>query len=301
MAPAYASMRLTGGVPLGGTMERARGPWVAQFKLEARAVEGLNGDAHLVVHLRYDSGGTTIRLGFVTEQLAMYTNDTIGGLLNATFGNATEMIISGFALAQARNGGGETYLRVVQLSLLGSVVSNLLLVMGTAFIAGGFRVKVQKFNQAGINVNSGMLVLSTFAVLLPSLLDATHSEQQQRSSSGRSVGKGAGGGERDIERLPLVLAAERAGGLDAHSEDERPLGGSSKDGDEEEEECVLSKTGCFLWLTGVTIIIAFLSEFVTDAIRVCGCHKDSDLTATDMIEDLPPASAPPSPMPTPLR
>ena len=57
------------------------------------------------------------RLGFVTEQLAMHTNSTIGGLLNATFGNATEMIVSLFAI---RNG----LLRVVQLSLLGSVLSN---------------------------------------------------------------------------------------------------------------------------------------------------------------------------------
>ena len=64
------------------------------------------------------------RLGWITEQLANYTNDTLGGLLNASFGNATEMIISGFALAKR----SETYLRVVQLSLLGSIISNLLLV-----------------------------------------------------------------------------------------------------------------------------------------------------------------------------
>jgi hypothetical protein len=62
------------------------------------------------------------RLGFVTEQLAMYTNATIGGLLNATFGNVTEMLVSILAI----HGG---LLRVVQLSLLGSVLSNLLLVL----------------------------------------------------------------------------------------------------------------------------------------------------------------------------
>ena len=62
------------------------------------------------------------RLGFVTEQLAMYTNATIGGLLNATFGNVTEMLVSIIAI----HGG---LLRVVQLSLLGSVLSNLLLVL----------------------------------------------------------------------------------------------------------------------------------------------------------------------------
>ena len=66
------------------------------------------------------------RLGFVTEQLAMYTNPTVGGLLNATFGNVTEMLVSILAIHRG-------LLRVVQLSLLGSVLSNLLLVLGMSF------------------------------------------------------------------------------------------------------------------------------------------------------------------------
>lgn len=65
------------------------------------------------------------RLGFITEQLAQYTNSTVGGLLNASFGNATEVIVS---VAGLRAG----LLRVVQLSLLGSVLSNMLLVLGCA-------------------------------------------------------------------------------------------------------------------------------------------------------------------------
>ncbi|GIL48192.1 hypothetical protein Vafri_4866 [Volvox africanus] len=331
------------------------------------------------------------RLGFVTEQLAMYTNDTLGGLLNATFGNATEMIISAFAMIQARKqkSSSGTYLRVVQLSLLGSVASNLLLVMGTAFIAGGIKTKVQTFNQTGINVNAGMLVLSCFAIMLPSLLDATQSgaksdnrselalsrfesifmflcyciylyfqlkshrylfeedsssatptvptasstrrtsnngtftpqlgatteadleaaalsaagtggggnglplsrtsldgreitiggrysnrqiemAETKRTTSGRSASKAtATDRERDVERLPLVLAATRAGGLEpTHiADDDDDSHRSRGENVEEEEELVLSRTGCFLWLTGVTIFIAFLSEFVTDSIK----------------------------------
>jgi calcium/proton exchanger cax len=72
--------------------------------------------------------------------MAMYTNDTVGGLLNASFGNATEVIIACFALRKG-------YLRIVQLTLLGSIVSNLLLVMGSAFVAGGLVSSSQKFNQ----------------------------------------------------------------------------------------------------------------------------------------------------------
>jgi Ca2+:H+ antiporter len=63
------------------------------------------------------------RLGYVTEEMAKHTNATIGGLLNATFGNLTEMIVSIFALQAG-------LLRVVQLSLLGSILSNMLLVLG---------------------------------------------------------------------------------------------------------------------------------------------------------------------------
>ena len=67
-------------------------------------------------------------LGEATEQVALHTNDTLGGLLNATFGNATEMIICFFLLR-----GGQ--LHVVQLSLLGSILSNTLLVLGFACFA----------------------------------------------------------------------------------------------------------------------------------------------------------------------
>nr|XP_029121643.1 vacuolar cation/proton exchanger 5 isoform X4 [Elaeis guineensis] len=84
------------------------------------------------------------RLGFATEQLAFFTGPTVGGLLNATFGNATELIISIFALK-----GG--MIRVVQQSLLGSILSNMLLVLGCAFFSGGivFNKKEQVFNKGG--------------------------------------------------------------------------------------------------------------------------------------------------------
>jgi Ca2+/Na+ antiporter len=107
------------------------------------------------------------RLGFITEQLAMYTNPTVGGLLNASFGNATEVIVS---VAGLRAG----LLRVVQLSLLGSVLSNMLLVLGCAFLAGGTRYKEQTFNVTGVGVNITLLMLAVVAQCLPALLTASH-------------------------------------------------------------------------------------------------------------------------------
>lgn len=75
--------------------------------------------------------------GEITEQVALHTSDTLGGLLNATFGNATEMIVSYFALQRG-------LLSVVQSSLLGSILSNLLLVLGCALLAAGVRVGPNK-------------------------------------------------------------------------------------------------------------------------------------------------------------
>eukprot|EP01026_Neomeris_dumetosa_P014641 TRINITY_DN15377_c0_g1_i4.p1 TRINITY_DN15377_c0_g1~~TRINITY_DN15377_c0_g1_i4.p1 ORF type:complete len:582 (-),score=78.95 TRINITY_DN15377_c0_g1_i4:838-2451(-) len=116
------------------------------------------------------------RLGEITEQLAMHTNDTLGGLLNATFGNATEVLISAFALSQGK-------LRVVQLSLLGSVLSNLLLVLGTSFVVGGIKHPEQSFRQQGVAVNNGLLLMAVASILLPSALTATKSGTGNKGQS----------------------------------------------------------------------------------------------------------------------
>ena len=109
------------------------------------------------------------RLGFVTEQLALHTNDTIGGLLNATFGNATELIIS---LSALHNG----LYRVIQLSLLGSILSNLLLVMGTAFFCGGLKFKTQRYGTISGQVNASLLMIACLSLILPAVLTQTSEE-----------------------------------------------------------------------------------------------------------------------------
>ncbi|PSR96976.1 Vacuolar cation/proton exchanger like, partial [Actinidia chinensis var. chinensis] len=117
------------------------------------------------------------RLGYATEQLAFYTGPTVGGLLNATFGNATEMIISIYAL---KNG----MIRVVKQSLLGSILSNMLLVLGCAFFTGGIihHQKVQRFNKAAAVVNSGLLLMAVMGILFPAVLHYTHTEKHYGKS-----------------------------------------------------------------------------------------------------------------------
>ena len=118
------------------------------------------------------------RLGYVTEQLAMHTNDTVGGLLNVTFGNATELIVAILALFKG-------LYRVVQLTLLGSVLSNLLLVLGTTLLVGGFRYEKQTFNSIMMESNAPLLLVSSSAVLFSSTLSISKlvSTQEELSAS----------------------------------------------------------------------------------------------------------------------
>ncbi|KAF8591111.1 calcium/proton exchanger [Ramaria rubella] len=99
-------------------------------------------------------------LGFATEELSLRVGQTIGGLLNATLGNAVELIVAIIALIQCK-------LSIVQSSLVGSILSNILLVLGMCFFAGGTRFSEQGFLASAANLNSSLLTLSVIAVLLP--------------------------------------------------------------------------------------------------------------------------------------
>ncbi len=102
-------------------------------------------------------------IGSATEVLAFHTNPRIGGLLNATLGNAAELIIT---ITAIRAG----YLDLVKASITGSILGNLLLVLGMAILFGGVRHGVQTFNRKQAGNNSIMLVLTVVILLIPSLL-----------------------------------------------------------------------------------------------------------------------------------
>mmetsp|Transcript_23353 Transcript_23353/g.53419 ORF Transcript_23353/g.53419 Transcript_23353/m.53419 type:complete len:415 (-) Transcript_23353:108-1352(-) len=106
-------------------------------------------------------------MGTATEAVAAHTGELIGGLINATFGNAIEMIVTWQALRSAHE--DPSMIKVVQGSLLGSVLSNLLLVLGTAFLVGGMKFSEQAFNIKGATSNVSCLLLSCIAMTLPTL------------------------------------------------------------------------------------------------------------------------------------
>jgi Ca2+:H+ antiporter len=104
-------------------------------------------------------------MGRATEQLAERMGEGVGALLNATFGNAAELII---ALAALRVG----LYHVVEASIVGSIVGNILLVLGAAMLAGGLRHPVQHFNPEGARSQATMLTLAAIALILPAAFEA---------------------------------------------------------------------------------------------------------------------------------
>ena len=99
-----------------------------------------------------------------TEQLSYRTSQTLGGLLNATFGNAPELIISLMALQAG-------LLDVVKASLVGVILGNLLFVLGLAFLLGGLRHRVQKYNRRGARMQRSVLMVAAISIVVPSVFD----------------------------------------------------------------------------------------------------------------------------------
>ncbi|KAI8804709.1 calcium/proton exchanger [Cladochytrium replicatum] len=102
-------------------------------------------------------------LGTATEEIALRTNQIIGGLLNATFGNLVELLVAVLALR-------DKLVLVVQASLLGSILSNMLLVLGFAFLTGGIKYSTQKFNATAAQTSASMFTVTVLAILVPAAL-----------------------------------------------------------------------------------------------------------------------------------
>src|SRR5215212_6863527 len=126
-------------------------------------------------------------MGQATEHLSERTGPTWGGLLNATFGNAAELIIAIIALTQGLT-------EIVKASLTGSILGNLLLVAGAAMVVGGWRREKQTFSRASAENSAGLLLLAVAALLFPAIfhfsfrfIDPKLTEHEHNVSLGTSV------------------------------------------------------------------------------------------------------------------
>src|SRR5215213_1569184 len=106
-------------------------------------------------------------MGDATEAIASKTGPGIGGLLNVTFGNAPELIIAFFALLEGLQ-------EVVKASLIGSVIGNVLLVMGASMLVGGLPREKQTFSQTMANSQCAMLMLAVAAMIFPAVFQLIH-------------------------------------------------------------------------------------------------------------------------------
>uniref|UniRef100_A0A6V7QX38 Vacuolar cation/proton exchanger n=1 Tax=Ananas comosus var. bracteatus TaxID=296719 RepID=A0A6V7QX38_ANACO len=199
------------------------------------------------------------RVSFLTEQIAYYTGPTVGGLLNATCGNATEMIIAMFALHQGK-------IDVVKCSLVGSILSNLLLVLGSSLLCGGLANlgKEQLYDRKQADVNTGLLLLGALCHLLPLLF-------RYALNSGEHVG--ATVPTLELSRAcSIVMLLAYAAYLFFQLKTHRQLF-ESQEGDDDnddvisEDEAVIGFPSALAWLAGMTVVIAVLSEYVVGTIE----------------------------------
>jgi Ca2+:H+ antiporter len=111
-------------------------------------------------------------IGRGTEELAIRTGPRVGGLLNATFGNLTEIIVSALLIVNGQ-------LVVVKASLIGSILGNVLLVLGASFFAGGLRYKEQRFSARSVNVHAASLFMAVIGLIMPTIFVLSTSETGQ--------------------------------------------------------------------------------------------------------------------------
>ncbi|KAJ5783596.1 uncharacterized protein N7518_009273 [Penicillium psychrosexuale] len=238
-------------------------------------------------------------LSFATEEIALRTGETIGGLLNASFGNAVELIVAIIALVQRKT-------LIVQTSLIGSILSNLLLVLGMCFFFGGIPRIEQNFNVTVAQTAASMLALAVSSLIIPTAyhkwsdldkVDGTaslsrgtsvlllivygcylffqlksHADIYNRPSlkvERRHMKVGEGDASRGIAQIGKMTATP----LVAHNPEQMQM----EDPDDEPEEPQLSITTAVITLIISTAFVAACAEFMVESIDA--------LTATGNIRE----------------
>lgn len=193
-------------------------------------------------------------MGEATEEIAVVVGPNLGGLLNATFGNATELILAFIALKSG-------LVDVVKATITGSIISNILLVMGFAMLLGGLKFKEQNFQPTAARLNASSMNLAVIAILIPTAV--------QYTSSGIAEGT--------LQNLSVAVAAVLIGvygltllfSMKTHSY-LYDVGVAEVEGEGETEEEAKEKINLWLWvgvLFVVTIGVAVESELLVGSLE----------------------------------
>ncbi|KAL4572389.1 hypothetical protein LXL04_019163 [Taraxacum kok-saghyz] len=203
------------------------------------------------------------RVSFLTEQIAYYTGPTVGGLLNATCGNATELIIAIFALM-------ENKVDVVKYSLLGSILSNLLLVLGTSLLCGGIAnmSSEQKFDRKQADVNIALLLLGLLCHVLPLMYryaanESTTADALSTATATLNLSRASSVVMLVAYFAYLIFQLWTHRHIFEAQEEENEDGTDGSD----DETAVIGFWSGMIWLIGMTAVISLLSEYLVDTIE----------------------------------
>jgi Ca2+:H+ antiporter len=185
-------------------------------------------------------------LSHATESVAAKTGDAVGGLLNATLGNLTELVIALTALSAGQ------YM-LVKASIAGAIVTNTLFMLGASFLLGGLKYHVQEYNRVSARLQAGLLFLATVALLIPSAVSQADSAGSAEFTQDLSVG------------LSVLLIVAYALSMLFSLKTHRELFASAEHGEEGE---VLWPVGLALaMLAGVTVLVALVSEIFVESVQ----------------------------------
>jgi len=185
-------------------------------------------------------------LSLATESVAAKTGDAVGGLLNATLGNLTELVI---ALAALR--AGEYML--VKASIAGAIVTNTLFVLGASFLLGGLKHHVQEYNRASARLQAGLLFVASVALLVPSAIAESDSVPSAAFTGKLSVGLAV--------LLIVAYGLSMLFSLGTH----RELFASAKHEEAGEEPMPIGLA--LATLAGVTLLVALVSEVFVESVQ----------------------------------
>ncbi len=192
-------------------------------------------------------------MGEATEEIAVVVGPNLGGLLNATFGNATELILAFIALKSG-------LIDVVKATITGSIISNLLLVMGFAMFLGGLRYKEQDFQPMAARLNASSMNLAVIAILIPTAVQYTSTGISETTLQTLSIAVAI--------VLIIVYGLTLLFSMKTHSY-LYDVGVAELDDDN--EETPIEKPNLWFWvmiLLIVTLVVAFESELLVESLEV---------------------------------
>jgi Ca2+:H+ antiporter len=191
-----------------------------------------------------------VLIGNATEQIAIYTGPKIGGFLNATMGNVPELLISGFAIKAG-------LYSLVLASLAGSIIGNILLVMGFSIFVGGLKFKFQEFNKNIMRTNFALLGFAAFSIIIPFAFNSFSEAPLDKAAMGTfSLG------------LAIILLVVYIVGLVFSMFTHKDIFHDAGEDDEEKEEPQWKfKTGVAVLLAS-TVFVALMSETLVATVEV---------------------------------